>query len=93
MLRKVMVTGSSGFVADYCMLELTKRAPALKILGMSRSGKARHPEVMEQYENISYMVGNCLEPETFKDSLHDIDGLIHSVGTLVEDKGNPQLTF
>ena len=39
------------------------------------------------------MKGNCLNPSTFKDSLHDVDGIIHSVGAFFEDKSNPCLTY
>ena len=68
-MKKVLVTGSSGYVANFIMLKLSLRCPELAIIGMSRSGKARNPEVMGMYKNIEYVQGNCLQPETFKDVL------------------------
>ena len=65
----------------------------MQILGISRSGKARHPEIMHKYTNITYMSANCLQPETYRHVMEDADGLIHCVGSIVEDKNNPQLTF
>ena len=44
---------------------------------------------MGDYPNVEYVKGNCLEPETFKDVLQDVDGLIHTVGTLIENKKKP----
>ena len=92
-MKKVLVTGSSGFVADYVMRELSRRVPHLKIIGMSRSGVSRHPELMGDFPNVTYFKGNCLHPEEYKDILQDVDGLIHSVGSIVEDTSNPELTF
>lgn len=60
---------------------------------MSRSGVARTPAIMDQYPNISYAKGDCLEPDSFKDILQDVDGCVHTVGTLVENKKNPKLTY
>ena len=45
------------------------------------------------YKNIEYVKGNCLEPETLKDVLQDVDGVIHTVGTLIENNKNPQLSY
>ena len=92
-MKKVVVTGSSGFVADYVMKELSRRMPHMQILGISRSGKARYPETMHSYTNITYMSANCLKPETYAHVMDDADGLIHCVGSIVEDRNNPQLTF
>jgi len=63
---KVLITGSSGFVGNYILLNLAKRYPQLTVLGMSRSGKARTPEIMKDYPNVEYVKGNCLEPDSFK---------------------------
>ena len=42
---------------------------------------------------MSYIKGNCLEPETFKDVLQDVDGCIHTVGALVENTKKPQASY
>ena len=60
---------------------------------MSRSGVARTPQIMGDYPNVEYVKGNCLEPESFKDVLQDVDGCIHTVGTLVENKKKPQASY
>lgn len=77
-----MVTGSSGYVANYIMKTFAKANPSIQVVGMSRSGKAREAET-ESLPNVSYVSGNCLEPETFKKALEDVDSIVHTVGTLL----------
>ena len=93
MSKKVLVTGSSGYVANFIMLNLAKKYPQATVIGMSRSGKPRNQQTASQFTNIEYFRGNCLEPETFKDALQDVDACIHTVGTLIENKKDPQLTY
>jgi hypothetical protein len=60
-------------------------------VGMSRSGKARE-SATESLPNVSYMQGNCLEPETFKAALEDVDSVVHTVGTLLPS-AKPHLSY
>ena len=39
------------------------------------------------------MKGNALEPESFRDVMQDVDGVIHTVGTLIDNKNKPQLSY
>ena len=85
---QILVTGGSGYVGNYMIMTLSKRFPTLKIIGLNRSGKARNPGLMaSNYPNVSYVKGNCLHPESFKDVLQDVTGVIHTVGALVDGKG------
>ena len=59
---------------------------------MSRSAKAREDETAN-LPNISYVKGDALEPESFKHHLQDVDGVVHCVGTLIEKRGNPKLSY
>jgi uncharacterized protein YbjT (DUF2867 family) len=91
-MQKVLVVGSSGFVGTHVMKTLAKKHPEIKVVGMSRSGKAREEETA-QLKNVSYVQGNCLDPDTFREHLKDVDGIIHTVGTLIEKRSNPDLTY
>lgn len=82
-VNKVLVTGSSGYVANYIMKQLATSYPHLQVVGMSRSGKARE-DYMRSLKNVKYFQGNCLHPETFKEQLQDVDAIIHTVGTLIQ---------
>lgn len=91
-MKKVMVVGSSGFVGNYVLKTLAMKYPDLEVVGMSRSGLAREQETAN-LPNVTYVRGDCLDPDTFRDHLEDVDGVIHTVGTLIEKKNNPKLTY
>jgi nucleoside-diphosphate-sugar epimerase len=91
-MKKVLVTGSSGYVANYIIKQLARTRPELAIVGLSRSAKARDEEV-KQFKNVSFVKGNCLDANTFRDYLEDVDGVVHTVGTLIEKKGHPTLSY
>ena len=40
-VKKVLVTGSSGYVGNYLLKSIARRNPAVQCIGMSRSGKVR----------------------------------------------------
>lgn len=82
MSKKILVTGSSGYVANYIMHTLAKKYPKTTIIGMSRSGNIRCPELVDKYPNIEYHKGDCLENDTFNDLIKDVDGVVHTVGTM-----------
>ena len=48
---------------------------------------------MDQYPNIEYRQGDCLEPDTFTDIVQDVDGIIHTVGALLDNKKDPALSY
>ena len=57
---------------------------------MSRRGTPRDATQVAPFgDQIQFVKGNVLEPETFKDVIQDVDGVVHTVGTLIENKKNP----
>ena len=87
-LRKVLVTGSSGYVGNYLLKSIAKCNPTVACIGMSRSGTARSGEqtTAANYENVSYLAGDCLKPSTFENALADVDAVVHCVGALFESR-------
>ena len=75
---KIVVTGSSGFVADYIIQYLQKNTDH-EIIGISRSGLPR----FSQNPKVKYFKADCLKPETLG-VLKDADAIVHTVGTLAE---------
>ena len=59
---------------------------------MSREGKPRYPEVKAYSKRLLFVKGDALNPETFGNFVQNVDGVIHTVGTLIEGK-EPHLTF
>ena len=90
--RKIMVVGSSGYVGNYMMKTLAKQYPNVLVVGMSRSALPREEETAK-LPNVSYVQGDALNPESFKDHLENVDGVIHCVGTLIEKRNNPKLSY
>ena len=60
---------------------------------MSRRGTPRTPSIMKDYPNVSYIKGDCLEVDSFKDVLPGITGCIHTVGTLIEKKSDYKKSY
>lgn len=91
---KVLVTGSSGYVANAIIKSLAfMPSPPTKVYGVSRSGLPRKDSKTELIENVEFISGDCLQPESIKDLVSEMDGVIHTVGTLIENKRNPNLTY
>ena len=90
--RKFMVVGSSGYVGNYMMKALAMQYPNVQVVGMSRSALPREEETA-RLPNVSYVKGDALNPDSFRDHLENVEGVIHCVGTLIEKKNNPNLTY
>lgn len=91
-MKKILVVGSSGFVGNHMMKALAKKHPNIAIIGMSRTAKPRE-DITKNLANVSYVKGDCLDPTSYLHHLKDIDGIIHCVGTLVEKRGKPHLSY
>jgi len=91
-VKKIMVTGSSGYVGNYLLKSLALAHPSIEIIGMSRSGKAREQSNLD-IENVSYIKGDCLDIASFEKQLEDVDSVVHTVGVLFESSKNPKLTY
>ena len=65
-LKKVLVTGATGYVGNYLLKSIAKHYPSVQCVGMSRRGTARKNETKTQtYPNVSFVSGDCLKPSTF----------------------------
>jgi hypothetical protein len=58
---------------------------------MSRRGTARN-ESDQHLDNVSYIKGNCLHPDSFSSALTDVDSVVHTVGTLLPSS-KPELSY
>lgn len=92
-VKKVLVTGCTGYVGNYLLKAVAKANPAVACVGMSRRGTARKGETETgELENVSYLSGNCLHTSSFENELADTDAVIHAVGTLFQSS-KPELTY
>merc|ERR1711976_919135 len=91
-IRKILVTGSSGYVGN-SIIKCIAKVPNVQVYGVSRTGLPRKNSGTELLENVEFHSGDCLKPETIKDLVSEMDGVVHTVGTLVENKNDPNLTY
>ena len=84
-LKKVLVTGSTGYVGNYLLKRIAKMNPNVACIGMSRRGIERKGEKeTASLDNVSYIAGDCLKPSSFENTLADVDAVVHCVGALFE---------
>jgi len=87
-LKKVLVTGSSGYVGNYLLKNIALKNPTVQCVGMSRRGTPRKGEPKTAtLKNVSYLEGDCLKPASFENELADVDAVVHTVGALFEING------
>jgi len=73
-MKKVFVTGGTGFVGSYVISRLIEKGVHVKALVRN---KASHPDA-------EAVRGDILRPETYSDSLKDVDAVINLVGIIRE---------
>ena len=93
MQQKILVTGSNGYVGNQVLIFLANAYPHVQIIGMSRRGTPRSPDVLDKYPKVSFIAGDCLDPESFKSKLEGVTGCVHTVGLLYEQKNNAKRTY
>ena len=92
-IKKILVTGSSGYVGNSIIQKLAKSHPKISIIGMSRTGLPRANSKTELLENVTFQKGDCLNVDSFRDLVGEVDSVVHTVGTLIENKNNVNLTY
>ena len=66
-VKKVLVTGSSGYVGNYLLKNIALKNPTMQCVGMSRRGTPRKGEPKTAtLHNVSYIEGDCLKPGSFE---------------------------
>ncbi|KAL0078584.1 hypothetical protein J3Q64DRAFT_1824715 [Phycomyces blakesleeanus] len=83
--RKLLVVGGSGFLGQsVCQMAVRK---GWETISLSRRGEPisfSEKGRPEWAENVKWASGNSLEPNTFKDVLHGVTDVVHTVGILLE---------
>ncbi|KAJ1742753.1 hypothetical protein LPJ68_001632 [Coemansia sp. RSA 1086] len=86
--RKIFVVGGSGFVGQaICRAALSR---GWQVLSLSRHGAperstATQDQTTARIDNqVQWIKGNALEPDTYKEQLAGCDAVVHSVGVLLE---------
>jgi nucleoside-diphosphate-sugar epimerase len=81
-MKPILVIGGNGYVgSSICWYAATK---GIKIISMSRSTKPKYPGPWDSA--VEHLQGDAFKPETFKDILPNVSGVIHTVGTLIDSR-------
>lgn len=85
-LQKILVLGGNGFIGSaVCRFALAK---GMQVTSVSSSGKPyRTPKghAPDWTSKVDWQKGDALHPETFAHLFPEVDGVVHTLGTLIED--------
>lgn len=78
----LLVIGGTGFLGQAICRNALHRG--LTVAALSRSG--RPSQVPDWAKEIEYIKGDSLDPDSYTSILNDVDAVVHSVGTLLDNK-------
>lgn len=83
MKKGLLVLGGTGFVGKAATRFALSQG--VKVFSLSRKGR---PQKVEDWQKeITFLKGDALSTELYKDVLKECDAVIHSVGVLVDSRG------
>jgi len=85
MSKNITILGGNGYVGNRCMRVLLKNYKNININIVARN-TAEETKINDN--RVTYVKGDALNPEEFKEILQNSTGVIHSIGTLIS--GNPE---
>ena len=83
-MSKVFITGATGFIGGNIVQKLLDRGYKVKML-VRKNVETRHGTFLERYlhkDNVEIILGDILEPETFKGKINDCEIIIHSAAVI-----------
>jgi len=85
-MKKVLVTGASGFIAEHCIIELLKNGYSVKgsLRSMNREQEVRDAiKTGASDENLEFCKLDLLEDDGWEDAMWDCDYLMHVASPFV----------
>ena len=85
-MKKVLVTGASGFIAEHCIIELLKNGYSVKgsLRSMNREQEVRDAiKTGTNDENLEFCKLDLLEDDGWEDAMWDCDYLMHVASPFV----------
>lgn len=78
MSKLYLVTGATGFIGSHLVRQLVANGDRIKILTRQK----RLPSHLQDFDHpaIEWVLGDLLQPDSFRDHLYGIDGVYHLAG-------------
>ncbi|CEL95746.1 unnamed protein product [Vitrella brassicaformis CCMP3155] len=84
---KILVLGGNGFVGSQICRKAIERG--IEVVSLSRRGKATDKIAKEPWaKEVQWVAGSALDPPSFRSHLETCNGVIHSIGILLENNLN-----
>ncbi|KAF9265435.1 mitochondrial protein [Marasmius fiardii PR-910] len=87
-VRKILVVGGNGFIGSaICRAALAKGMEVTSVSSSGRPYVTPNGHSPAWTSKVTWLKGDALDPSTFSGILSEVDGVAHSMGTLIEDGG------
>ncbi|KAJ3810935.1 mitochondrial protein [Lentinula lateritia] len=87
-VRKLLVVGGNGFIGSaICRAALAKGIQVTSVSSSGRPYTTPKGHAPAWTSKVTWLKGSAHNPTTFSDVLADVHGVVHTLGTLIEDGG------
>jgi len=85
-LQKILVIGGNGFIGSaVCKAALAKGLQVTSISSSGRPYQTARGHTPAWASKVDWQKGDALQPETFAHLFPEVGGVVHTLGTLIED--------
>ncbi|KAH9484347.1 MIOREX complex component 2 [Psilocybe cubensis] len=85
-VRKILVVGGNGFIGSaVCKAALARGIQVTSVSSSGRPYRSAKGHAPAWTSNVDWQRGDALQPQTFAHLLPNVDGVVHTLGTLIED--------
>ncbi|KAI6045763.1 hypothetical protein EDC04DRAFT_2877149 [Pisolithus marmoratus] len=88
LVQKILVVGGNGFIGSaVCRTALARGMQVTSISSSGRPYRTPKGHTPAWVSKVEWRKADALIPETYADILPNVDGVVHTIGTLLEDSG------
>ncbi|KAK0240066.1 hypothetical protein EDD85DRAFT_824187 [Armillaria nabsnona] len=85
-VTKILVVGGNGFIGSaVCRAALTRGMQVTSVSSSGRPYRTPRGHSPAWTEKVTWLQGTAHDPSTFADALKDANGVVHTLGTLLDD--------
>ncbi|KAK0459800.1 uncharacterized protein EV420DRAFT_1537796 [Desarmillaria tabescens] len=85
-MKRILVVGGNGFIGSaVCRAALAKGMQVTSVSSSGRPYRTPRGHSPAWTEKVTWLQGTAHDPSTFADALKDTNGVVHTLGTLLDD--------